>query len=89
VGARSDEVLLLRVLGLALLVAGVATKAFTGWAAGRRAGVCPAARLRTGGALVARGEFSNIIAGLVAASQANERSAGPRPEPRTGHGDSA
>jgi len=51
-----------------LAVVGVATKVLTGWAAGRRAGVGSAGRLRAGVALVARGEFSIIIAGLVAAS---------------------
>ena len=51
-----------------LAVVGVATKVLTGWAAGRRAGVGSAGRLRAGIALVARGEFSIIIAGLVAAS---------------------
>lgn len=40
----------------------------TGWVAGRRTGVGPAGRLRAGAALVARGEFSIIIAGLVGAS---------------------
>jgi K+:H+ antiporter subunit KhtU len=51
-----------------LAVVGVATKVLTGWAAGRRAGVGSAGRLRAGVTLVARGEFSIIIAGLVAAS---------------------
>jgi len=138
VGARSDEVLLLRVLGLALLVAGaaeavhvsaaigafllgialsgdlagriedllgplrdmfaavffvffglstdptklppvvlpavvlaavgVATKLATGWAAAGRAGVGRPGRVRAGAALIARGEFSIIIAGLAASS---------------------
>ncbi|PZS17540.1 MAG: cation/H(+) antiporter [Pseudonocardiales bacterium] len=52
----------------ALAVVGVATKLLTGWVAGRRTGVGPAGRLRAGAALVARGEFSIIIAGLVGAS---------------------
>jgi len=51
-----------------LAVVGVATKVLTGWVAGRRAGVGSAGRLRAGVTLVARGEFSIIIAGLVAAS---------------------
>jgi CPA2 family monovalent cation:H+ antiporter-2 len=51
-----------------LAAVGVATKLLTGWVAGRRAAVGPAGRLRAGAALVARGEFSIIIAGLVGAS---------------------
>ena len=50
------------VLVLALVTA--ATKLATGWYAARRDGVGPAGRLRAGGALVARGEFSIVIAGL-------------------------
>lgn len=51
-----------------LAVVGIATKLLTGWIAGRRAGIGPAGRLRAGAALVPRGEFSIIIAGLVGAS---------------------
>lgn len=51
-----------------LAIVGIATKLVTGWVAGRRMGVGPAGRLRAGAALVARGEFSIIIAGLVGAS---------------------
>jgi len=50
---------------LVLAVVGIATKVVTGWVAGRRIGAGPAGRLRAGAALVARGEFSIIIAGLV------------------------
>lgn len=57
---------LLPAVGLALI--GVLTKGITGAIAGRRAGVGPAGRVRAGAALVARGEFSIIIAGLVAGS---------------------
>jgi CPA2 family monovalent cation:H+ antiporter-2 len=53
---------------VALAVVGVATKLVTGWVAGRRAGVGPPGRVRAGAALVARGEFSIIIAGLVLGS---------------------
>lgn len=53
--------------GLLALV-GIGTKLLTGWIAGRRAGIGPAGRLRAGAALVPRGEFSIIIAGLVGAS---------------------
>jgi CPA2 family monovalent cation:H+ antiporter-2 len=48
------------VLGLATII----TKLLTGWWAARRAGVDTAGGLRAGGALVARGEFSIVIAGL-------------------------
>jgi monovalent cation:H+ antiporter-2, CPA2 family len=47
---------------LALLTA--LTKLATGWWAARRAGVATLGRLRAGAALVARGEFSIVIAGL-------------------------
>ncbi|NED73066.1 cation:proton antiporter [Streptomyces sp. SID9944] len=47
---------------LALVTAG--TKIATGWYAARRAGIRRAGRWRAGGALVARGEFSIVIAGL-------------------------
>ena len=40
------------------------TKMLTGWWAARRAGVSTLGGLRAGGALVARGEFSVVIAGL-------------------------
>jgi CPA2 family monovalent cation:H+ antiporter-2 len=40
------------------------TKLLTGWWAARRAGVDTAGGLRAGSALVARGEFSIVIAGL-------------------------
>ncbi len=49
-------------IGLGIVTAG--TKLVTGWFAGRRAGIGPAGRRRAGLALMARGEFSIIIAGL-------------------------
>ncbi|MEU4292288.1 cation:proton antiporter [Kribbella sp. NPDC026596] len=49
-------------LGLAVLTG--LTKITTGWYAARRAGVGTAGRWRAGGTLVARGEFSIVIAGL-------------------------
>jgi CPA2 family monovalent cation:H+ antiporter-2 len=52
----------------ALAVVGIATKIATGWVAGARAGVGRRARLRAGAALVPRGEFSIIVAGLVASA---------------------
>ncbi|MGY1434356.1 cation:proton antiporter [Streptomyces reniochalinae] len=55
---------LLPALILALVTA--VTKVLTGWYAAGRAGVGGKGRLRAGGALVARGEFSIVIAGLAA-----------------------
>lgn len=54
------------VLGVAILLGVVTalTKVFTGWWAARRAGISRMGRLRTGFALMARGEFSIVIAGL-------------------------
>ncbi|GAA1585642.1 MULTISPECIES: cation:proton antiporter [Kribbella] len=48
--------------GLAVLT--TLTKVATGWFAARRAGISAAGRWRAGGTLVARGEFSIVIAGL-------------------------
>lgn len=47
-----------------LAVIGILTKMLTGWFAGRRHGFAPRARIRAGTALIARGEFSIVIAGL-------------------------
>lgn len=52
------------VLALALGVVTAGTKLLTGWWAAWRAGVDAPGRLRAGAALVARGEFSIVIAGL-------------------------
>ncbi|GGT49928.1 cation:proton antiporter [Streptomyces kurssanovii] len=49
---------------LILAVVTTLTKIGTGWYAARRAGIGPRGRLRAGGTLVARGEFSIVIAGL-------------------------
>jgi len=51
-------------LALALGVVTALTKMLTGWLAARRAGLDARAGLRAGAALVARGEFSIVIAGL-------------------------
>ncbi|GAA2231636.1 cation:proton antiporter [Streptomyces amakusaensis] len=58
---------ILPALLLAVVTAG--TKILTGWYAARRAGIGPRGRLRAGGALVARGEFSIVIAGLAVATE--------------------
>jgi monovalent cation:H+ antiporter-2, CPA2 family len=52
----------------ALAVVTAATKVATGWWAARRAGVGSRGRWRAGTALVARGEFSIVIAGLAVAA---------------------
>ena len=58
------------VLGWALLLALVtaATKMITGIWAAKRAGIGVPGRFRAGAALIARGEFSIVIAGLAVAS---------------------
>ncbi|MEV5433821.1 cation:proton antiporter [Streptomyces sp. NPDC052701] len=61
---------------LVLVAATVATKVATGYWAARRAGIGERGRWRAGGALVARGEFSIVIAGL-AVSSGVEPSLGP------------
>jgi CPA2 family monovalent cation:H+ antiporter-2 len=55
---------------LAIVTAG--TKAATGWWAARRAGIGSRGRVRTGTALIARGEFSIVIAGLAGTAGAGE-----------------
>ncbi|MFF4340515.1 cation:proton antiporter [Kitasatospora sp. NPDC001540] len=61
---------------LALAVATALTKVATGYWAARRAGIAAKGRWRAGGALVARGEFSIVIAGLAVAAGV-EPSLGP------------
>jgi CPA2 family monovalent cation:H+ antiporter-2 len=65
-GLQIDPATLAPVLWIALLLAAVTalSKILTGYWAARRAGVDRPARLRAGMALVARGEFSIVIAGL-------------------------
>ncbi|CAL9323648.1 cation:proton antiporter [Streptomyces sp. SudanB182_2057] len=53
---------------LALAAATSLTKIATGWWAARRAGISGRGRWRAGGTLVARGEFSIVIAGLAVTS---------------------
>ena len=69
-GLSTDPGAVLPVLPAALLLAVVttATKVGTGWLAAARDGVAVPGRLRAGTALVARGEFSIVIAGLAVAS---------------------
>jgi CPA2 family monovalent cation:H+ antiporter-2 len=58
------------VLGTAFALAAVtaATKFGAGWLIGRRSGLAPRARVRVGALLMARGEFSIVIAALAVAS---------------------
>jgi CPA2 family monovalent cation:H+ antiporter-2 len=57
-------------LGPALFLAliSAATKFATGWWSARRAGIGPRGRARAGAALIPRGEFSIVIAGIAVAS---------------------
>jgi CPA2 family monovalent cation:H+ antiporter-2 len=66
------------VLAVATALAAVtaATKVATGWWAARQAGIGPRGRWRAGTVLVARGEFSIVIAGL-AVSAGRESDLGP------------
>ncbi|HWG94819.1 MAG TPA: cation:proton antiporter [Mycobacteriales bacterium] len=63
-------------VALVLCAVTAATKVATGWYAAARAGVATRGRLRAGTALVARGEFSVVIAGL-AVSAGVEPGLGP------------
>ncbi len=56
---------------LALAIVGAATKIATGWIAARRGGIGRRGRIRAGTALVARGEFSIVIAGIAVAGAPN------------------
>ena len=71
-GLNTDPASIPPVLGWALVLAVVtaATKMITGAWAGWRAGIARRGRFRAGAALVARGEFSIVIAGLAVASGA-------------------
>ncbi|THJ67798.1 cation:proton antiporter [Arthrobacter echini] len=71
-GLNTDPATIPPVLGFALLLAVVTslTKIATGWWAGARQGIGRMGRARAGTALVARGEFSIVIAGLAVASGA-------------------
>ncbi|MCP2261294.1 potassium/proton antiporter membrane subunit, CPA2 family [Streptoalloteichus tenebrarius] len=69
-GLNTDPRQMPPVLGtaVALAVVTTVTKLATGWWAASRQGVRRLGRLRAGAALVARGEFSIVIAGLAVAS---------------------
>jgi CPA2 family monovalent cation:H+ antiporter-2 len=63
-------------IAVALGVVSILTKLATGWWAARRAGIRTIGRFRAGGALVPRGEFNIVIAGLAVAAGA-ETDIGP------------
>lgn len=71
-GLSTDPRAIPPVLGWAILLAVVTsiTKVATGWWAARRQGIGLLGRARAGAALVARGEFSIIIAGLAVSAGA-------------------
>lgn len=71
-GLNTDPSSIPPVLGWAvvLAVSTTLTKLATGWWAARRQGIGPLGRARAGAALVARGEFSIVIAGLAVGSGA-------------------
>lgn len=71
-GLNTDPATFPPVLGAALLLALVTTvtKVATGWWAARRQGIARMGRARAGAALVARGEFSIVIAGLAVSAGA-------------------
>ncbi len=72
-GLQTDPRALPPVAGIAILmaVAGIATKMATGWWAAKRAHISVAGRLRAGVALLPRGEFNIVIAGLAVAAGIN------------------
>lgn len=71
-GLNTDPRSIPPVLGAALLLAVLTavTKILTGFWAAKRAGIAVPGRFRAGAALIARGEFSIVIAGLAVASGA-------------------
>ncbi|URN10572.1 cation:proton antiporter [Actinomadura madurae] len=74
-GLHTDPGDLPPVLGIAavLAAAGILTKLGTGWIAAHRAGVAATGRLRAGAALMPRGEFNIVIAGLAVSAGADSR----------------
>jgi CPA2 family monovalent cation:H+ antiporter-2 len=62
---------------IALAVVTMATKVLTGYVGARRAGIAVRGRWRAGFALVPRGEFSIVIAGLAVAAPGMEQRLAP------------
>ncbi|OLF11851.1 cation:proton antiporter [Actinophytocola xanthii] len=73
-GLNTDPATMPPVLGAAFGLAAVTTitKVATGWWAAKRQGIARMGRARAGAALVARGEFSIVIAGLAVSANAVE-----------------
>ncbi|MBW4093979.1 MAG: cation:proton antiporter [Acidobacteria bacterium] len=71
-GLNTDPASIPPVLGIAIVLGIVTalTKLGTGWWAARRQGIGKLGRARAGAALIARGEFSIVIAGLAVAANA-------------------
>ena len=72
-GLQTNPALLLPVAGVAAALAavGLITKLATGYLAAARAGLDLPERIRAGAALIARGEFNIVIAGLAVAGEIN------------------
>lgn len=70
VGLSTDisELVPMLVPAILLAIVGMSTKLLTGYLAARRAGIAEAGRWRAGFALMPRGEFSIVIAGLAVAA---------------------
>ena len=70
VGLSTDtsELFPMLVPAILLAIVGMSTKLLTGYLAARRAGIAEAGRWRAGFALMPRGEFSIVIAGLAVAA---------------------
>jgi K+:H+ antiporter subunit KhtU len=60
-------------LAVGLAVVGIGTKYATGWLSARRVGIGRAGRVRAGAALIPRGEFNIVIAGLAVAAGTHAR----------------
>ncbi len=73
-GLNTDPMGIPPVLGFAVALAAITTitKVVTGWWAASRQGIGPLGRARAGASLIARGEFSIIIAGLAVSAGAVE-----------------
>ena len=84
-GLNTDPATIPPVLGWAvvLAVATTVTKLATGWWAAQRQGIGRLGRARAGAALVARGEFSIVIAGLAVSLRGACRPSSPRWRRRT------
>ncbi|MET7399383.1 cation:proton antiporter, partial [Dactylosporangium sp. NPDC005572] len=74
-GLQTDPRKLPPVLGVAALLAlcGILSKLATGWIAAQRVGVAVPGRIRAGAALLPRGEFNIVIAGLAVAAGTNAK----------------